>query len=251
MVAKETQLAAPRPSRVPVLGIGIDPVTMPEALALCLQWAQSAKAHLVVTPNAEILYASQKDHELTRVLTEADLVIPDGSGVLLGAKLAGRRLPERVAGVDLASGLMQRLAEQRGTVFVLGGSPESNSACAQRLPQLFPGIRVVGSHHGYFQPDDEEGIVAQINVAEPDLLLAGLGSPKQEKWLYRYLPRLRTRVAIGIGGGIDVWAGRAVRAPRWMQKAGLEWLYRTVKMGRYRRVLPALARFLLAALRDR
>lgn len=240
-----------RPARIPVLGVGIDPLTLQEATALCLRWLEEGVPRLIVTPNAEILYQATRDAELAKLLAEADLVVPDGIGVIIGARLAGRRLPERVAGVDLAAAIMRELGRQGGSVYVLGASPASNADCARRLPELFPGLRVVGSHDGYFGPDQDSSIVAAIKVAHPDFLLAGMGAPKQEKWLAQRLSGLGVGLAIGIGGGIDLWAGHAPRAPRWVQRVGMEWLYRMVKLGRYRRVLPALARFLFAAMRDR
>lgn len=236
---------------VSILGITVDKLTMDEAVSRCMAFISSRRPHLVVTPNAEFIHRAQEDPELAAILNEADLRVADGAGVVLASRWLGDPLPEKVAGVELAERVLERLARQGGSVFLLGTRPETVAEAARRLPQRFPGLKVGGFQHGFFGPADEPGITQAIRQAAPDLLLVALGSPKQEKWLQRYLPVIQVPMGIGIGGGIDLWAGAVRRAPRWMIRANLEWLYRIVKMGRYSRSLPPIFKFLLAVWRAR
>jgi N-acetylglucosaminyldiphosphoundecaprenol N-acetyl-beta-D-mannosaminyltransferase len=236
---------------VRVLGIKIDKVTMEEAFSRCLGFLADGGSHLVVTPNAEILHRAGQDEELAAILNGADLTVPDGAGVVLASRWLGDPLPEKVAGVELAERLMEALGRRGGAVYLLGTRPEVVAEAARRLPARFAGLRIAGFHHGFFTETEEPAVLRQIRDGGPDLLLAALGSPRQEKWLARHLPELQVPVCIGVGGGIDLWAGRTARAPRWMISANLEWLYRIVRFGRYSRSLPPIIRFLLAVRRER
>lgn len=234
-------------SRVQVLALGVDKVTMEEAVARCLAFIEGDRPRLVVTPNAEIAYAARQDTALAKVLNGADLVVPDGIGVVVATRILGDPVPEKVGGVDLATNLLAALSQQgRGRVFLLGTRPEVVAEAARRLAERFPGITVAGYRDGYFTTEEEPAVVAAIRDAQVDVLFAGMGSPKQEVWLSEHLAELNAKVSIGVGGTLDVWAGAARRAPDWMIRANLEWLYRIVKFGRYGRSLPPLIRFALA-----
>lgn len=236
---------------VQILGIRIHKVTMEEAIARCLSFIESRKPHMVVTPNAEFLYRAQHHAEWASVLSDADLAIADGAGVVLASRWLGDPVPEKVAGVELAERLMAELAGRGGSVFLFGTRPEVVAEAAFRLPQRYPGLQIAGVRHGFFRPEEEPVIRAEIKAAKPDLLLVALGSPRQELWIHQHLAELEVPVAIGIGGGIDVWAGAVPRAPRWMIRANLEWLYRIVRLGRFSRSLPPIIKFLLLVLRER
>lgn len=227
-----------------IFGVRVDKVNMQEALSRCMEFVHTGSPHLVVTPNAEILYRARHDPELAAIINGADLVVADGAGVVLASRWLGDPVPGKVAGVELAEHLMEALGRQGGSVFLLGTRPEVVTEAARRLPQRYAGLRVVGSRDGFFQPDEEPRILGEIKAAAPDLLLVALGSPRQERWLHNHLPALGVPVGIGIGGGIDIWAGAVPRAPRWLIRANLEWLYRIVKFGRYSRSLPPIAKFL-------
>lgn len=239
-------------SRVRILSIGVDKVTMSEAVDRCLAFIDEGTPRLVVTPNAEIAYAASKDPELAAIINGADLVIPDGIGVVMASRIMGDPLPEKVGGADLSTNLLQALsARRKGSVFLLGTKPEVVAEAARRIARDYPGVTVAGYRDGFFKPEDEPAIVAQIRAAQADVLFVALGSPKQERWLHKHLPHLGVKVGIGVGGTIDVWAGAVPRAPRWMQRANLEWLFRIVKLGRYSRSLPPLFKFVLAVVGKR
>lgn len=232
-------------NRTHILAIGIDKVTMAEAVESCLAWVDGDKPRLIVTPNAEHVYRAVHDPEFAAIENSADLVIPDGIGVLMASRILGDPVPEKVAGVELATNLLAAMSNRgRGSVYLLGGKPEVVAEAARRLGERFPGVTVAGYQDGYFKPDAESEVVAAIRRAKPDLLVVGMGMPRQEIWLARHLPETGAKIGIGAGGTIDVWAGAAPRAPQWMIKSNLEWLFRIVKMGRYSRSLPPLAKFM-------
>jgi N-acetylglucosaminyldiphosphoundecaprenol N-acetyl-beta-D-mannosaminyltransferase len=238
-------------NRTRILGIEVDKVTRDEALARCLAFlaAEPPRTHLVVTPNAEIAWKAETDPELATVINHADLVIADGVGIVYAAKILGDPVPEKVAGVELATRLVARLSdERRGRIFLLGAKPEVVAEAARRLQATYPGITIAGYHHGYFGPGEDEAVLAAIAESRANLLFAGMGAPRQEKWLYRYRDRLGVRLALGVGGTLDVWAGAVERPPEWAVRANLEWAYRIIALGRFRRSLPPLIRFGLTVL---
>lgn len=239
-------------SRSQILAIGVDKVTMTEAIARCLAFLEGTQPRLVVTPNAEIAYAAAHDPALAAVINGADLVIPDGIGVVMASRLLGDPVPEKVGGTDLSTHLLRELSQRgQGRVYLLGTRPDVVAEAARRIETNYPGVRVVGYHDGYFGPEQEAAIIREIREARADLLFAGMGSPRQERWLSQHLTELNAKVSLGVGGTIDIWAGAARRAPEWMIKANLEWLFRVVKFGRYSRSLPPLAKFVLAVMAHR
>lgn len=239
-------------ARTQILAIGVDKVTMVEAVDRCLQFIGSDRSHYVVTPNAEIAYAAAHDPELARIINDADLVIPDGAGVVLASKLLGAPVPEKVAGAELSTNLLKALsAQNRGRIYLLGARPEVVGRAVERIRREFPGVTVVGYRHGFFTAAEEPAIIAEIRKSDVDVLYVGMGSPRQERWIHQHVQGLGARVALGVGGTIDWWAGAASRGPAWMIKANLEWLYRVVKLGRYGRSLPPLIKFVLAVMARR
>jgi N-acetylglucosaminyldiphosphoundecaprenol N-acetyl-beta-D-mannosaminyltransferase len=233
-------------SRTQILSIGVDKMTLTEAIARCLAWTQEEGSRLVVTPNAEIAYAAAHDPALAALINGADLVTADGAGVVLASRLLGDPVPEKVAGVDLTQGLLTALSARGGArVYLLGARPEVVAEAARRISERCPGITVVGTQDGFFTSEQEPAVVAAIRAAAPDVLIVGMGVPRQERWLHKHLSDLGAKVSLAVGGTIDVIAGAAPRAPNWMVKANLEWLFRVVKFGRYGRSLPPLIKFVL------
>ncbi|HKV45243.1 MAG TPA: WecB/TagA/CpsF family glycosyltransferase [bacterium] len=238
-------------NRVDVLGVGFDPVDLEDATASVVDLVRLPGPHLVVTANVELVMRARRAPDLQALLRRAALVVSDGVGVVWGARQLGRRLPGRVPGIDLADRLCGEAARRGWRIFLLGGAPGVAMAAAARLRAQHPGILVVGSAPGYFSPGDEAAVLAAIRGAAPTLLLAGLGSPWQEHWLDRHLDALGVPVAIGVGGTLDVWAGRVRRAPRTVQRLGLEWCYRLIRQpGRARRQI-AIPRFVWAVWQER
>lgn len=213
--------------RTDVLGVAFDNVTMDEAVDRALAMLEEEGPHLVVTPNPEIVQRADKDPEFAEILSGADLVLPDGVGVIYAAKILGRPLRARVPGIDFASALLKRVEGTGKRLFLLGAAPGVAEQAAVNLRAAHPGLTVCGAHDGYFK---EDGPVADaIREARADLVFVCLGAPKQEKWIAAHGKAAGARLYIGLGGSLDVFAGKAERAPERFQKLGLEWLYRLIK----------------------
>ncbi|MDE6260959.1 MAG: WecB/TagA/CpsF family glycosyltransferase [Oscillospiraceae bacterium] len=213
--------------RVDVLGVAFDNITMDEAVDKALELLEQDGPHLVVTPNPEIVQRANKDPEFAGILANADLVIPDGVGVIYAAKILGRPLRARVPGIDFAAALMTRAAQTGKRLFLLGAAPGVAEQAAVNLRASYPGLVVCGTHDGYFK---EDGPVADaIREARADIVFVCLGAPKQEKWIAANGGAAGAKLYIGLGGAMDVFAGKVERAPEKFQKLGLEWLYRLMK----------------------
>lgn len=241
--------ATPGPERVPVLGVGFDPLTVKEATARILAFVEAGRPRLVVTPNPEIVYAAQFDPELMQLLRQADLVTADGTGIVWAARQVGRPVPERVTGIELAEDVMAEAAHSGYRLFFLGAKPGVAAEAAERLTARIPGLNIVGTHDGYFTAADEPAVLAEIAAARPHILFVGLGSPKQEKWCRAHQAELGVPVAMGLGGCFDVWAGRLTRAPLLFQRLHLEWLHRLGREPRRFWRMLALPKFVLAVRR--
>jgi len=231
--------------RAVVLGIFIDSIDMRQAVAEIEGFILNGRPNLIVTANPEMLMYAQNDVELAQILNNAQLTVPDGAGVVWAARHTGQKIPERVAGYDLAQCLLDVAAKQGYRVFLFGAKPEVLKAAKQKAETLYPGIQIVGVRHGFFTDEEEGVIIEEIKEAQPDILFAALGVPKQEKWLAKYLDILNVPVCMGIGGTFDVMAGVMRRAPLWMQKMNLEWLYRLTQQPERIIRMTALPRFVL------
>lgn len=235
--------------KLDVMGLQFDNVTMDEALARADAFLSGDKTVCVVTPNAEIAYEALHDMSLRKLLNSADLMLPDGAGVVLASKLLKTPLKEKVAGVDFAAGLLKLLAKNQQSVFLLGAKPGVAETAAEKMVQMTPGLRIAGLHDGYFT--DEAPIIAQINESGADVLFVCLGSPKQELFMQRYRQELGVKIMIGLGGSLDAFAGTVKRAPQWMIRMNLEWLYRLIKEPkRFGRML-RLPKYLFAVMKTR
>ncbi|MBE7033326.1 MAG: WecB/TagA/CpsF family glycosyltransferase [Ruminococcaceae bacterium] len=231
---------------VNILGVHVNKYTMQEAVAKASEMIETDGLSMIFTPNSEIILYASNNPEFTDVINSADMVIPDGIGVVYGAKILKNPIKERVAGYDLVCNLFPIMAEKGQSVYLLGAKPGVAEKAAETLLEKHPGLVIAGTHDGYFKDDEE--VIADINKCAPDFLMVCLGFPKQENWIYNNREKLNAKLAIGAGGCLDVFAGTVQRAPEFYCKHGIEWLYRLVKQpSRFVRML-ALPKFGLKVL---
>ena len=213
--------------RVDVLGVGFDNLTMAEAVDQGVKLLHSEGMHYVVTPNPEIVEICRENPEANRVINEADLVLPDGIGVIKGAAMLGTPLKERTPGIEFASHLMGRMAEEGLSLYLLGAKPGVADMAAEKLVEKYPGLKIAGTHDGYFKEDAP--VVEAIAASGADCVFVCLGAPKQEFWIKKNGPATGARLLCGLGGSLDVFAGTVERAPKFFCDHGLEWFYRLCK----------------------
>ena len=231
---------------VKILDVPVHPLTMGEAVSVLEESITSGEQAFVVTANAEIIMMCQEDAGYKKIVSQdAQLVLPDGAGAVWAGRHLGYKVPERVAGFDLYCQLLDKAAQKGYKAFFFGGSPGIAEAAKAKSEELYPGVQVVGCRNGYFKEEESQAIIEEINTSGADMLFAALGAPKQEKWLVRYREQLKPKILMGIGGSFDVFAGKMERAPKWMQDASLEWLFRLYKQpSRFMRMM-ALPKFVL------
>ncbi|MDR2771415.1 MAG: WecB/TagA/CpsF family glycosyltransferase [Clostridiales Family XIII bacterium] len=224
--------------RIRILDVSVDRVSLAEAAEIFEALLRTEACSLIVTPNSEILWNAAKDAGLKAILNDADLVIPDGIGLVYASRVIGSPLAERVTGIDFLDAALRRLAETGESIYLLGSAPGVAEKAAQHMRARYPALRVAGVRHGYYKPEEEAAIVEEINESGAVFLCAALGSPKQERFIHTHREALRVRAAIGVGGSLDVWAGVQKRAPAFFRDHGLEWLYRLARQpARIKRVL--------------
>ena len=231
--------------RVEILGVGVDSLTMSQAVERVQDLIKRRENSIVATANAEMLMMATQDTELRDILNAAELVVADGAGTVWAANYLGYEIPERVAGADLVQEIMKISPRQDYKIFLFGAAPGIAEKVKLKAEEIYPGIKIVGVRNGYFTAADEPEIIAQIRKSQADILLAALGVPKQEKFLSRHKSELNVPVSIGVGGTFDVMAGVVKRAPLWMQKAKLEWLFRALLQPSRAGRLIALPKFVL------
>jgi len=237
--------------RIRILGVAVENIVEAEAIERIAAFITENRPHQVVTVNPEFVMEAQHNSAFRRVLAAADLATPDGFGLLLAARLRGSAFRGRVTGVALAELMAARSAECGWSLFLLGAAPGVAERAATALQRAHPGLRIAGCYAGSPRRDEEPVIRARIRAAQPTVLLVAYGHPAQELWIARNQPLLRVPVAIGVGGVFDYLAGATPRAPAWMRRIGMEWLYRLIRQPqRWRRILVAVPLFLWAALRE-
>jgi N-acetylglucosaminyldiphosphoundecaprenol N-acetyl-beta-D-mannosaminyltransferase len=240
------------PPRLWLFGVPVDAVTRETALDRAVSLVEHplpGRAALVFTPNPEAVVEARRDHRVRTVLATADLALPDGVGVVWAAARCGRPLPARVPGVDFMQDLLAAAAARRWPVYLLGARPGVAAEAAARARQRYPGLQVAGTAHGYFPAAEEAAVVARIRDSGARLLFVGLGGARQHDFLYRHRAALgEVRLAMAVGGSLDVLAGVVRRAPRLVRRLGLEWLWRLLREPRRWRRQLALPRFALAVL---
>jgi N-acetylglucosaminyldiphosphoundecaprenol N-acetyl-beta-D-mannosaminyltransferase len=213
--------------RIFVANIPVDNLSMAEAIDRIKQFLNEDKPHFAVAINPEKVLKAYKDRELLSILQKSDLNFVDGIGVIWASKLFyHQRFKARVPGIDLFLKVLDVAAKKQYSVFLLGSKEETLQKAIINLKKEHPDLKIAGFHNGYFS--DEQEIVEKIQKAGADLLFVGMGSPKQEKFIYKNLSKLNVKFAMGVGGSFNVLAGEYSRAPDLVQKLGLEWLYRFI-----------------------
>lgn len=237
-------MTLPAPATVTILGVPVHSLTTADALEHVRCYMAEPRLHQIATVNPEFVMTAQDDTAFARVLRRADLCLPDGVGLLYAARRLGQPLPERIAGSSFVYELAALAASEGWPMFLLGAAPGVAEEAAAVLVARTPGLRIAGTYAGSPDPAENDAIVAQINASGAQVLLVAYGAPRQDLWIDRNREALTTvRLAMGVGGSLDFITGRAVRAPQWVQDAGLEWLHRLIKEPwRWRRML-ALPRF--------
>ena len=236
-------------SRIDVMGVGFDDLTRDGAVALCKNLIEEHRSAYMVTPNPEIVMASWDDPALRKAISNADLVIPDGIGVVKAAKILGTPLKERLPGIEIGEAILQYAAQSGKKVFLLGAKPGVAELAAEKMREMFPGIDICGVNDGYFK--DDAAVIEKINAAKPDFLMVCLGFPKQELWMAQNASKLDVGLMAGLGGSLDGFAGTGLRAPEKWQRMNAEWLYRCIKEPwRFKRIA-RLPLFILKAIAKR
>ena len=220
-----------------ILDVRVDRVNRAQALEQCVNGMEDKAPFVVVTPNSEIVVRANEDVQLKQIIEQANLVVPDGIGLVIGSKIVKKPLTERVTGIDLMGALLNHANETKKTVYLLGGKPGIAEKAGKNIVSQHPNLILLGTHHGYFSGvhtgkkghAEEKQIVEEIASQKPDLLFVALGAPGQEYFIDTYKSVLNAKLLMGVGGSLDVISGEVKRAPEFYQKAGLEWLYRLIK----------------------
>jgi len=236
-------------SRTDVMGVGFDALTRDEVIKLAKSHIEGHTSAYMVTPNPEIVMQTWESAEVAEAVNGADIVIPDGIGVVKAAKILGTPLYGRIPGIEIAGELLKYLAESGRAAFLFGAKPGIAEKAAEQMKKDYAGLKICGTNDGYFK--DDAPIIEKINAAKPDFLLVCLGAPKQELWMAKNKALLDVGLMAGLGGTLDVYAGTVQRAPAFWQKLNLEWFYRCLKEPvRFKRIYK-LPLFLVKALGKR
>lgn len=226
-----------------ILGANVDIVNTEQTLNRIKELHEKGEPSHIITLNAEIVYQAQENAELLDIINQADLVTPDGIGIVWAGKKLGYPFFERVTGIDLLYCLCAEAIQEDWQIYLLGAAPGVAEEAGRKLCSSYPGLQVCGCRDGYFSEQDIPEIIAEIQDLQVDLLFVALGAPKQEFWIRQHKQELNVPILIGVGGSFDVVAGIKERAPQWMIKTNLEWLYRLLKEpSRFQRQL-ALPKF--------
>lgn len=234
--------------KIEILQVPFVDTTQQQFIDQLEQDIRNENKRFVITANPEIVMQAQKNQTLMSYLHQADYVTPDGIGVVIGSKILNQPLKERVTGYDSMMELLTRGNKHHTRIYLLGAHPDTLPLTIEHINEDFPGIDIVGSHHGYFDMDDD-AIIQDIKKTSPDIIFVALGVPRQEQWIAKNLPQVNKGIFIGVGGSFDVIAGTVKRAPEFWVKLNLEWFYRLIKQpSRWKRML-SLPHFALTVLK--
>lgn len=235
---------------IEIVGVNVDNINYAEAEKRIEEFFEGDRLNMIFTPNSEIMVDAVKDSKLENILNDAQMIIADGIGVVIASRFYRTPLKERVTGADLTAKILEIAASKGRSVFLLGATQDSVQTAAKKIEERYPNIRVAGIRNGYFTEDEEEQIINEINDSGAEVLIVGLGAPKQEKFIYRHKVNLRVKIAIGVGGVIDLYSGMKKRAPEIYQKLGLEWSYYLMKQPSRIKRVGKLPKFIILAMYD-
>lgn len=237
--------------KVHIFGVPFSKMSFRDTVDWLVGRVESRTPTQVITANPIMVMAALERPGWMEIMQRAELIVPDGAGVVWAAGYVGNPVAEKVAGIELMEELIRIGQDREWKVFLLGAAPDVIQAAASRLKEKYPKIRLVGVRDGYFTEKDDAAVIRQIREAGPDLLFVGRSVDTQESWIDRYKQELGVPVTMGVGGSFDVWSGKTTRAPRWMIRLKLEWLHRLIKEPtRYKRML-ALPKFAMKVMRER
>ena len=215
---------------VEILGIKIDNINLEEAGNITKNLIENSNksCELIVAPNVEFIMTAQKDKEFFEILQTAKLATPDSIGVEIAGKMQKKPFKQRIPGQSYFRKVLEVAEREEWTVYLLGGKGDTVEKTAENVKKIYPNLKIVGQHEGFFEKDSEEEVIKQINELKPNVLFVAMGAPRQEKWIYNHKNELKVDVAAGQGGTFDYEAENIKRAPKWMQKIGIEWLWRLI-----------------------
>lgn len=239
------------PKRVEILGVPVDVVDMKQSLLVVDEMVKGDSANTVIAVNPEKIIKAQDDPGLLKFLNNAGLIIPDGIGAVLATRIFYGCSISRVPGAELMPAICEQSLHKNYKLYLLGASPTVNQRAISELKISYPGINIVGSHHGFFSDSDMPEIISDINDSNADIIFIALGSPRQELWMETYLPQLNVKVCQGVGGTFDVLAGEVNRAPKVFRLLNLEWFYRLMSQPSRLMRQTALPKFVYLVLRKK
>lgn len=216
--------------KISILGVEIDNITLKESGDITKKIIEQSNksCEIIVAPNTEFVMCAQRDKEFFDILKKAKLATPDSVGIMIGAKLQKKKFKERIPGQAYFREVIRRAEIEGWSVYILGGTEDVIEKAVVNVKKDFPKVNIIGYHEGYFTKDSEEEVIKQINELQPNVLFVAMGAPKQEKWINKNKEKLKVDVAAGQGGTLDYEAGRIKRAPKIIQKIGMEWFWRLI-----------------------
>lgn len=212
-----------------ILGVPFVNITPEEAVNKVTSYLNNNGKSMIFTPNPEMVMEARKNKEFMEILNSSTMNVPDGIGIVYGSRFTPNKIKHRVAGYDLMLGVFDKMKDMGKTAYFFGGAPGIADRAKKAIEERFPGLKIVGTANGYFDKEREKEIIAEINELKPDLLLVGIGFPKQEKWIYDHIKELNIKAAAGVGGSFDGWCGNVPRAPKFFIDHNIEWFYRLIK----------------------
>lgn len=246
-----TMISKRKPTRgtMFLLGVRVDNTDRQTALEIVRTFIvnrNGAPPRKIFFTNVHTIHLARRDSELRRIVNQADVVLPDGSGLKIAGKLLNKPIIENLNGTDFTPSVLSEANANGWSVYLLGGYVHVIEGCRLRLHELFPALKIVGSHQGHFSLDEEDALIEEINGMKPDILLVALGSPAQEKWIARNANRLNVGLCFGVGGLFDFISGERKRAPGWMRSFGIEWAFRFLQdpKAKWNRVFVEIPMFL-------